>query len=112
MPMKMKLCSSATLGLIIGLSSSASATTIWDGGGTDNFWTNAVNWASDVAPVAGDDLIFGSTTLRQNNTNSFPAGTTFNSIKLTRAGFNLYGSNIAVTAHISMSDLSGACTVN
>ncbi len=30
----------------------------WDGGGADNNWGTAANWLNDVAPVAGDDLIF------------------------------------------------------
>src|ERR1051326_5307459 len=88
------------------------ANRIWDGGGTDDLWLTAANWVGDVAPVAGDDLIFSSNTLRQNNTNNLAAGTTFNSVKLTRAGYNLYGSNFAVNAFISMLDFSGTCTVN
>src|SRR5205823_9650424 len=30
----------------------------WDGGGLSPNWTNATNWLGDIAPVAGDDLVF------------------------------------------------------
>src|SRR5262249_24637762 len=32
----------------------------WDGGGADNNWSTAANWVGDVAPHAGDDLVFPS----------------------------------------------------
>ncbi len=56
------------------------ATKTWDGGGSDDNLTTAANWAGDVAPIAGDDLIFpdGPSTVMLNN--DFLAGTTFNSL--------------------------------
>ena len=32
-------------------------TICWDGGGGDNFWINALNWTTDLLPVAGDDVV-------------------------------------------------------
>ena len=34
------------------------ATKTWDGGGADNNWTTAANWDANVAPSAGDALVF------------------------------------------------------
>src|SRR5207302_4935009 len=56
----------------------------WDGGGADNNWSTAANWAGNIAPVAGDDLVFpanasvDATSL--TSTNNFPANTAFRSI--------------------------------
>ena len=38
----------------------APATISWTGGGTNDNWANAANWNLGRAPVAGDDLIFGT----------------------------------------------------
>jgi autotransporter-associated beta strand protein len=54
-------------------------TRTWDGGGTDDNWTTAANWDSDIVPVAGDDLHFAGST-RLTPVNDFPPGTTFASI--------------------------------
>jgi hypothetical protein len=66
----------------------------WDGGGDDDNWMTAANWANDVAPVPGDRLVFSGYT-RQSSTNDFSAGS-FDSITFTNGGFTLSGSN-AVT---------------
>ena len=38
------------------------ATMTWDGGGADGNWLTAANWAGDIAPRSGDDLIFQGAT--------------------------------------------------
>src|SRR5690606_17416892 len=32
----------------------------WDGGGSDTAWSTPENWSGDTAPIAGQDVIFGS----------------------------------------------------
>ncbi len=58
----------------------AAATATWDGGGSDNNMNTAQNWTGDVAPSAGDDLVFPAGTARKTITNNYTAGTSFNSI--------------------------------
>ncbi|MDW8267412.1 MAG: autotransporter-associated beta strand repeat-containing protein, partial [Gemmataceae bacterium] len=58
----------------------------WDGGGTNDFWTNPVNWVGDVAPNPNDILVFAGT-LRLTNTNNFPANTPFQAIVFDATGF-------------------------
>ncbi len=84
------------------------STKTWDGGGTNNNWTNAVNWDNNTAPVAGDDLVFTGL-VRTTNVNDFPAATTFKSITLqgtpnqTSQGFILSGNSVFVTDTITSS---------
>jgi hypothetical protein len=44
-----------------------------------NKWSNAKNWQGDVAPVAGDFLVFPEG-VGGKSTNDFPAGTAFQGI--------------------------------
>lgn len=69
------------------------ATRTWDGGAISNNWTNAKNWVGDIAPVAGDDLIFPSTASDKTADNNFADGTLFNSITL-GGGYTLRGHQI------------------
>ena len=50
---------------------------VWDGGGADDLWSNALNWQNDIAPAAGDDLVFAATGAGPSD-NNFAAGTSFN----------------------------------
>ncbi len=34
---------------------------VWDGGGANNLFSNGLNWVGDVAPIAGEDVIFDGT---------------------------------------------------
>ena len=56
----------------------------WDGGGGTNNWTDRFNWHTetqlDVAPVAGDDLVFPDGALRPANFNNFASSTSFHSL--------------------------------
>jgi uncharacterized repeat protein (TIGR01451 family) len=68
---------------------------IWDGGGSDNNWTTAANWVGDVAPAAGDRLVF-SGSVRQSTVNDFPSGTTFDEITFLDSGFTLSGNSVTL----------------
>lgn len=70
------------------------ATRIWDGGATSNNWTNANNWAGNVAPMAGDDLVFPAGISDRTADNNYADGTNFNSITFNGAGYNLRGNRI------------------
>lgn len=48
-----------------------STTFTWDGGGTDGLWSNPANWAGDVAPSAGNDLVFPADALQKDTTNDY-----------------------------------------
>src|SRR5262249_30298665 len=71
------------------------ATRIWDGGAVSNNWDNAKNWAGDIAPVAGDDLVFPSNVADKTADNNFAAGTFFKSITL-GGGYTLKGARIGI----------------
>src|SRR6476661_1563907 len=80
----------------------APAVATWDGGGADNHWTTAANWAGDVAPQAGDDLVFPQGSqhprLQFANVNDFPDGTAFHSLDVSGGGYQLSGNRIALAA--------------
>src|SRR5947207_7850373 len=71
----------------------------WDGGGANNLWMNATNWVGDVAPVAGDDLVFPAGAAQFTCNDNFPAVTTFNSI-IIGASYTFNGQSIALNAGI------------
>src|SRR5688500_13803563 len=58
----------------------------WDGGGAvDASWTGAAHWVDDVAPVAGDYLLFPVGAGRTANANAFAPGTAFTSVTFSHA---------------------------
>ncbi len=74
---------------------------IWDGGAiTNDKWTDRDNWVGNVAPVAGDDLIFpaGIGILDRSTNNDFANGTLFNSIRFEGDDFTLAGNQITLKA--------------
>jgi autotransporter-associated beta strand protein len=79
----------------------APAVATWHGGGADNNWTTAANWAGDVAPQAGDDLVFPAGPADLVAVNDFAAGTTFNSLNVTGGGYQLGGSAVTLSGGVS-----------
>ncbi len=75
-------------------------TRTWSGAGVNGFWNTAANWGGGVVPFPGDDLVFPSGALRLANTNNFPAGTTVNRIRVTGAGYNLFGNSLSLNAGV------------
>jgi autotransporter-associated beta strand protein len=62
-------------------------------------WNNAQNWVGDVAPVAGDDLVFPVFAFRKvGQVNNFAAGTSFNSIRYDGGGYLVTGNRINLGA--------------
>ncbi len=73
------------------------ATKVWDGGGSDANWQTAANWADDIAPVAGDDLVFAANAPQQANNNNFFFLTSFRSITVEGGAYSLGGNPIRLT---------------
>jgi autotransporter-associated beta strand protein len=68
---------------------------VWDGGGLGLFdWTTPANWVGDIAPSAGDDLVFPANTVNKLSHNNFPAGTLFNSFEINSNNYTISGSDI------------------
>jgi fibronectin-binding autotransporter adhesin len=78
----------------------AAATRIWDAGGANANWTNATNWQGDVAPVAGDTLVFPTGVVELPTTNDFPDGTEFASLTFGKA-YALDGNRILLADGIT-----------
>jgi autotransporter-associated beta strand protein len=78
----------------------AAATRTWDGGAADNNWTTAANWEGDVAPVAGDDLVFPAAAADKTTINDFPADTEFNSITFDESGYSVTGNRLVLASSI------------
>lgn len=78
---------------LIGLFSISafSATKTWDGGGANNNWQTAANWANDVAPVAGDDLVFPANAAQFSVNNNFGFLTNFNSLTFQGGSYTVGG---------------------
>ncbi|CAA9378536.1 MAG: Multicopper oxidase [uncultured Pyrinomonadaceae bacterium] len=91
-----------------------SAVRTWDGGGADGNWTTAANWVGDVAPVAGDDLVFPATAAQFVTNNNFFFFTVFNSLTfqggnytvggnpMTLRGLNVNGGTQAINTAVSI----------
>ena len=45
---------------LLAAGSVTGATRNWDGGSADSNWTTPQNWENNVAPAAGDDLVFST----------------------------------------------------
>jgi fibronectin-binding autotransporter adhesin len=90
----------------------------WDSGPgiTDGLWASATNWIGDVAPVAGDSVIFNiPSSGTRTTTNNFAVDTLFGGIAVNAAGFSLSGSEIYLSGNVTQSvnnSSSGATTVN
>ena len=91
-------------------SSSHAATFTWDGGGGNPFWSTGANWVGDVAPGAGDDLVFPDGALQLTNNNDLAV--TFNSITIEAGGYLLQGAAINVSNGIATTHGSGTSRIH
>ena len=94
--------------LMSAMTGVSAATVTWDGGSTgpgDDNWTTAANWVGDVAPVAGDSLVFAGS-VRLTATNDFAADTSFASITFdnTAGAFTLSGNRLTLAGAITNND--------
>jgi uncharacterized repeat protein (TIGR01451 family) len=84
----------------------------WDGGGADNNWSDPANWEGDVAPQAGDQLVFAGD-VQPSTVNDLPAGTTFSEITFTDSGFTLSGNSVTLNPKgaIAIDDVGSQDTI-
>jgi autotransporter-associated beta strand protein len=87
------------------------ATSTWTGLAPDPFWTDAGNWSGNVAPSAGDDLVFPVGASQSLTINDYSAGTSFNSITIDAPNYDLQGSQITLTGGISATYGSSSSTI-
>ncbi|MEZ6144429.1 MAG: hypothetical protein R3B91_03140 [Planctomycetaceae bacterium] len=87
---------------------------VWDGGATLNDrWTDPTNWKDNIAPVAGDDLVFPLVGINPGDLrtrNDFPANTVFNDITIEGNNYKLTGNRITLNGDIFLADSRGART--
>ena len=86
-----------------------SAVRTWDGGGADANWGTAANWVGDVAPVAGDSLVFPAAAARftaNNNLSTF----TFSSVTFEGGNYTIGGGTLSLTNGLTA--LRGTQTIN
>jgi hypothetical protein len=89
----------------------APETFTWDGGGgVDNHWSTGANWSEDLAPIAGDNLVFPAGTMPKDSVNDYPAGTVFGSITVSGTGYNFTMGNSS-SASVQVID-GGQLTAN
>lgn len=86
-------------------------TRVWDGGDVGDSWRSPLNWAGDIAPVAGDSVEFPATS-HLAAINDYPAGLTLGSIRFTgvapsTANRSLTGNAIQLLNGISSSVTAG-----
>ncbi len=86
------------------------ATRTWDGGGADANWQTAANWSTDVAPAAGDDLVFPATAAQLTNNNNYFFLTSFNSITVDGGAYTFGGSPIRLVNGLTVN--GGTTTIN
>ena len=86
----------------------------WDGGSTaNNLWTTAANWVGDVAPTAGDNLVFPANAARKTNVNNFASGTVFGSIVVSCNGYHLLNSGMqSSTVNVQTNSLLETQSIN
>ncbi len=86
-------------------------TRTWTGAGANSNWTNHANW-NPAAPNAGDILVFPAGAARKNNTNDYPAGTSFERVRLTGAGYTLGGNRVNLGEGLLNDAAGGTNTIN
>jgi fibronectin-binding autotransporter adhesin len=82
-------------------------TRVWDGGGTNGFWSNPTNWLGDILPGQGDTLAFPAAAARKVNTNDFASDTVFNAIQFPGNGYTLRGNPAGVISSLVGSNATG-----
>lgn len=68
---------------------------VWTGDGSNDLWSNGQNWLSEVAPQAGDDLLFPSNAHQQTNVNDL--GFTFKSVTVQGGDYKISGQPLTTT---------------
>lgn len=94
------------------------ATRSWDGGGADDLFSTAENWVGNVAPQAGDDLVFDNDLVDfgvEFPDNDLAADTSFNSLTFEGAGTDgaeVTGNGIELVAGLINSSTTASLSLN
>ena len=88
--------------ILLGALNVFSAVKTWDGGGADANWQTAANWVGDIAPVAGDDLVFPAAAEQQSNNNNLAGFTTFHSLTIEGGNYTIGGNGFRLTNGLSV----------
>jgi V8-like Glu-specific endopeptidase len=73
---------------------STHSTHLWTGASTANSkWSTPENWAGNVAPTAGDNLVFPAGASRLENYHDIASSTVFGSIVIAGSGYRLHDAN-------------------
>jgi hypothetical protein len=86
------------------------ATATWDGEGGDNSWTTDANWVGDVAPVAGDIVVFDGTGVG-TSVNDLASGTELGGLWVQAGGHTLTGNAFELAGDATFSHTSGTVTI-
>src|SRR4051812_26213713 len=82
----------------------------WDGGGANNLWSTPQNWAGDIAPNPGDDLVFPASAAQTTNVNDLAADTSYRVLNINAGGYQISGNALqlstSLTANIGSGGLS------
>jgi autotransporter-associated beta strand protein len=92
-------------GLAVPAAPAVAATRTWSGAGGNNQWTTAANWQGNIAPVAGDDLVFPSGGAQATNVNNYPALTAFAGISF-GGDYTVTGNPITLTGPLAITGFS------
>ena len=77
---------------------------IWDGGAiTNDRWMDRQNWVSNVAPVAGDNLLFPDSIgfFDRSLNNNFPEGTAFGNVTFEGEGYLINGNRMTLNGNLT-----------
>src|ERR1041385_6547552 len=88
----------------------SAATKTWDGSSNGN-WNTMANWAGNVVPVDGDDLVFPANAARVTITNDI-SGLNLRSITISGTNYTIRGNSITLTNGIVGSHTNGSCTID
>ena len=65
-------------------------TLTWTGKGSNDAWSNPLNWNLDRAPISGDNLVFPSGPTNLDSANNM-TGLKINSIEISGSDYNING---------------------
>lgn len=88
---------------------------VWDGGSILNDkWTTAKNWVNDIAPVAGDELVFpdGVGITDRSTNNDFATDTPFKNITIQGSDYKFTGNRIKLTGDVAFHPLSDTFAID
>src|ERR1051326_7094651 len=96
---------SIVIGLIAAGPSQAAVRT-WSGSGSiDMLWSDTNNWAANIRPVAGDDVLFPAGGLRPVNQNDLL--TNLHSVTFGSGGYTILGNGLTLTTGITATNTTG-----